>query len=328
MENLQRNSSNACLRLLAVLFAVATASSLDAELPQVAQWIRGDSLQRFYPNALPSLLETLRREASVQLDATPRIISKLDEADLAQSPLLYINAAETDNWQLADSEKGALAAYLQRGGFALIDAGVNADFLRDKDAGVGQSHSFAEWRVTPELESLFAEILPEASFAALPRDHEIFRSFYHGLPDASNLPDSVREYVVNEKWPQGTYSLLGLYFEGRIVAIASPILAMGWGRSSSGEWTTTIGFRIRESADGLDERLARAVNTGTRYETTREDRRKDVIYTQELAKPAWVNEPSGQWRVFRYYHTTEISDYAHTFYTRLGVNIFLYALLN
>jgi hypothetical protein len=45
-----------------------------------------------------------------------------------------------------------------------------------------------------------------------------------------------------------------------------------------------------------------------------------------MAMPAWVNEPEGNWRVFRYYSSREISEYAHVFYTRLGVNIFIYAL--
>ena len=42
--------------------------------------------------------------------------------------------------------------------------------------------------------------------------------------------------------------------------------------------------------------------------------------------PSWANEPGGKWRVFRYYGSREISDFAHTFYTQFGTNIILYAL--
>ena len=56
------------------------------------------------------------------------------------------------------------------------------------------------------------------------------------------------------------------------------------------------------------------------------DNDKDIIYCQEAATPAWANEPGNKWRVFRYYGSREISDFAHVFYTRLGTNILVHAL--
>ena len=103
-----------------------------------------------------------------------------------------------------------------------------------------------------------------------------------------------------------------------------PIIAMGWGKDELGQWETFIGFRVREGAEGLSDRLSSAAYTGVRFEVTREDGLEDVIYTQERAMPSWVQEPSGDWRVFRYYYTQEISDYTHAFYTQLGVNVFVY----
>ncbi|MEM9227263.1 MAG: DUF4159 domain-containing protein, partial [Verrucomicrobiota bacterium] len=224
----------------------------------------------------------------------------------------------------SEAEKESLKAFLDRGGFIFIDAGITASFLRE--GGVqGQFHSFAEWRVTPELEEAFGSIYPGKTFLPLPRSHDLFRSYYAGLPDDNTLPETVREFVVNEKWPQGTYAAMGLNIDGRLAVLAMPILAMGWGKNDFDQWTTFIGFRIREGAEGLSERLAEAAHTGTSFEVVREDGRKDVVYTQEAAMPAWVQEPDGTWRLFRYYYTQEISDYAHTFYTRLGVNIFVYA---
>ena len=44
--------------------------------------------------------------------------------------------------------------------------------------------------------------------------------------------------------------------------------------------------------------------------------------------PLWVKEPNGSWRIFKYYSGEEISNYAHAFYSDLGMNVFLYALLN
>ena len=53
-----------------------------------------------------------------------------------------------------------------------------------------------------------------------------------------------------------------------------------------------------------------------------------MIYSEPGQRPVWVQEPTGRWRIFKYYSGEEISNYAHAFYSRLGMNVFLYALLN
>jgi hypothetical protein len=133
--------------------------------------------------------------------------------------------------------------------------------------------------------------------------------------------------VVREKWPEGTISAMGLWIDGRLAVLATPILAMGWGRTDTGDWTNPIAFRIRESAEGLSDRLADAAYLGEQFAILREDGREDQIYCQPATMPAWVEEPDGTWRVFRYYQGNEISDYAHVFFTRLGINILTYAVL-
>jgi len=140
------------------------------------------------------------------------------------------------------------------------------------------------------------------------------------------LPDTVKSYTEQEKWPDGTYSAVALRRQGRIMVLATPIVAMGWGKNSLGQWNTTIRFRVLEGTAGLDDYLSTAAYSGPRFEVVREDGGKDVIYCQDAALPAWANEPGGHWRVFRYYASREISDFAHIFYTRLGTNILLYAL--
>ena len=78
----------------------------------------------------------------------------------------------------------------------------------------------------------------EKTFKSLPRSHKIYKVFYKGLPDPTVLPDTVREFVVNEKWPQGTYSAVGLEVNDRIAVLCTPIIAMGWGKRYDGEWET------------------------------------------------------------------------------------------
>ncbi len=293
---------------------------------RVVQLVTVEPLQRAYPDGLASLLTTLAAETHTAIDPEPEIIRSFDDPRLLTATAVYCNVYDRADWTLTEGEIQALRAYLRRGGFLHLDGGISAAFLRGENARFGQSHSFAEWSVAPEIAELFRQVIPEASFTPLPRTDTVFRMFYAGLPDPGDLPESIRDYVVNEKWPQGTYSLLALPVEGRVAVIASPILAMGWGRNALGQWTTNISFRIREGAEGLSERLAQATNLGTRFETTREDGRTDVIYTQQAATPAWVKEPDGRFRVFNYYHSREINEYAHRYYTQLGVNLFLYAL--
>lgn len=293
---------------------------------QIAQLVPGNVMRRNYPDALPTLLHTMAQETAMPVERDPIFVSGFDDPQLQSIPLLYLNYADREDWTLSDSEKQGLKQWLERGGFIFFDAGITAEFLREKQEGAGQFHSFAEWEVTPDVAAMFEEVFPNERFKPLPRSHGIFRALHVGLPDAAILPDTVRDYVVDEKWPQGTYSMVGLRVNGRLAVVATPILAMGWGKNELGQWSSFIGFRVREGAEGLSDRLAQAAYSGVRFEVTREDGLKDIVYTQQQAMPAWVQEPGDRWRVFRYYYTQEISDYAHTFYTRLGMNVFMYAL--
>lgn len=293
---------------------------------RIAQLVRaGGRYFQSYPNALMSLLEHVAGEANVNLAPEPVEIADFSDPRMMECPYVYVNFADREKWTFSEEEKTSLKAYLERGGFIHIDAGITASFLREHPE-LGQHHSYAEWDASPELKEAFGELFPGKTFAPLKRSDPIFRVFYNGLPDTSLLPDSVREYTIREKWPDGTYSAVALRLNGRIAVLCTPIIAMGWGRNTMGQWQTTIRFRILEGTDGLSDLLKTAAYSGARFEVVREDGAKDVIYCQEQALPAWANEPGGKWRVFRYYSSREISDFAHVFYTRLGTNFIVYAL--
>ena len=292
---------------------------------RVAQVRPGAARTRHYPSGLPSLLERVARETTLQVIPEPVILASFEDNALFAHPFIYVNFADRPDWTFSEAERANLRHYLERGGFLFIDAGINAEFLRD-NVELGQHHSFAEWDACPALKDAFADLFPGRLFRALPRSHPLFRSFYRGLPDTEALPDTVRTFVEEEKWPDGTYSAVGLTVKGRLAVLVTPILAMGWGKNSLGGWETTIRFRIRESTTGLSEYLKTAAYTGARFEVRREDGGSDVVYCQQRFLPAWVREPDDRWRVFRYYGSREISDFAHVFYTRLGINIVVYAL--
>ncbi len=319
---------------MAVLFAALTLapghagaafSGDPAAAPKIVQVVTGNSLQRNFPTALPTLIEHINETTAARFHPDPLFIESFADERIFRHPVLYVNFGDVTDWELSGTERDNLKAYLDRGGFLYIDAGITSEFLRG-DQRHGQSHSFADWEIHPALQNLFADLYPEKSFERLPRSHPLFRIYHEGLPDAGDLPDTVRDYVVNEKWPQGTYSFLQLKVNGRTAVLASPIIAMGWGKTHLGTWSNPIAFRVREGGEGLEEQLRDAAYRGERFDAVREDGRVDVIYSQEPGRPAWVREPDGRWRIFRYYHSREINDYAHFFYTQLGVNVFLYAL--
>jgi hypothetical protein len=295
----------------------------DVPYLKVVQLVQGDSMQRQYADALPSLLAEVRERTTLNVDPFPVYIESFEDEVIFKHPVIYVNFADRLDWTLSPGEVKNLKRFIERGGFLFIDAGINASFLRG-NVRYGQMHSFADWEVSPEVDAALKQVFPDRRFEPLSRSDVFFKSFYAGLPDASPLPEAIREFIINEKWPQGTYSSMVMRHEDRVAVMAMPIMAMGWGKSEFGQWTTRIGFRVREGAEGLSDRLSEAAYSGESYETTREDGRSDVIYCESPGMPAWVEEPNGDWRVFRYYHSQEISDYAHTFYTRVGVNMFVY----
>ena len=308
------------------------SGSSDLASIRVMQFRRDGGNRIRYPDALPSLLELMNEQARVGFDPDPLFIDTLTDGRLFDNPILYLNCDELPNFDFSPEENEALRRYLKLGGFLYLDAGIKASFL-----GADMGHSYAAWEERPEVREWFAQLFPESLFSPLPRNHEIFRTFYKGLPDneylrleenQKRLPDTVLTFVEQEKWPQATYSFVGMKVNGRLACVASPICAMGWGRDEFGSWVPPISFRIRESAEDFDETLKLASFQGKTYEVTREDGLKDIIYTIPGKRPLWVREPTERWRIFKYYSGEEISDYAHSFYARLGMNVFLYALLN
>jgi hypothetical protein len=293
---------------------------------RVAQLRPSDNLWEMnYPGALPSLLTHVREQTTANIVPEPIVIRDFTDERLNQCPFVYANAADRKDWTFSPQERASLKAYLENGGFLYIDAGITASFLREHPE-VAQHHSYAEWDASPEIKEAFADIFPEHRFQPLPRTDPLFRSFYQGLPDTSLLPATVRSYTEKEKFPDGTYSAAALRLHGRIAVLVTPIIAMGWAKNALGQWVTSIQFRVLESTDGLGDYLKNAAYGGPKFEVTREDQAKDIIYCQDNAMPAWANEPGNVWRVFRYYNSREISDFAHVFYTRLGTNILVYAL--
>lgn len=324
------------VKFLLLIIAAAIAMPLAAFPPetpaapplQIARLLSPDgAAASFYPDALAGLLDASRMATGVPFAPAPLQLTALADPRLRQCPLLYINWDDRTDWEkLPPEELSALRSYIMNGGTVLIDAGIAAAFLRNSPGG-GQHHSYAEWRERPEVRSFFTRLLPGHPFTTVPRNSPLFHALFDGLPDDRLLPENVRSYIRTEKWPDGTYSAMAIQLNRRTAVVAFPILAMGWGRTPDGAWSTPVRLRTLESGADLGERLRNAAVTGGEYDVEREDGGYDRIYCQEESLPAWACSPSGQWRVFRYYDSRQINDFVHIYYTRLGLNLLICTLL-
>ena len=270
---------------------------------RVMQLMKNPNGVRRYPDALPSLLTMMNEQTWAKFDTDPLFISELTDERIFENPILYINCDDQTNLEFTAEENQALRRYMELGGFVYLDAGIKASFL-----GADLGHSYAAWEERPEVREWFKDVFPEKAFIPLDRSHDLFRVFFKGLPQNSDLkieasqkrlPETVLTFVEQEKWPQGTYSFVGIKVKGRLACVASPICAMGWGRDEFGNWIPPISFRIRESAENFDENLKLASFAGKTFEVIREDGLKDIIYSEPGQRPAWVQEPTGRWRIFK-----------------------------
>ena len=259
---------------------------------RVMQLMKNPNGVRRYPDALPSLLRMMNEQTWAKFDTDPLFISELTDERIFENPILYINCDDQTNLEFTAEENQALRRYMELGGFVYLDAGIKASFL-----GADLGHSYAAWEERPEVRDWFKEVFPEKAFIPLDRSHDLFRVFFKGLPKNADLkiessqkrlPETVLSFVEQEKWPQGTYSFVGIKVKGRLACVASPICAMGWGRDEFGNWIPPISFRIRESAENFDENLKLASFTGGTFEVIREDGLKDIIYSEQGQRPAWV----------------------------------------
>ena len=91
----------------------------------------------------------------------------LDDPELFKYPIAYI--IEPDWWQMTDREAAALRAYLQKGGFVIVDD-FKPQRFRGSEGGYGTG-----WN---EFASAMKRVNPEIRFFEMNASHPIFHSFF------------------------------------------------------------------------------------------------------------------------------------------------------
>jgi hypothetical protein len=114
-----------------------------------------------------------------------------DDPELFRYPVAYV--IEVDWWAMTDREAEALRAYMQKGGFVIVD-----DFKPRRFRGGFGSDFGSGWAV---FEAAMKRVLPDARFADMDASHPIFHSFFE-IDDLEIIPQA---YIAGRPVFRGLY---------------------------------------------------------------------------------------------------------------------------
>ena len=136
-----------------VNYETASGGYWDRGLPA---WAHG------YPRAERNLMQIMNDISFIGAHADETDTLALDDPELCKYPVAYI--IEVGWWRLTDGEATALRAYLQKGGFMIVD-----DFKLTGEHGGRGWETFAD---------NMKRVLPAAQFVDMDVSHPIFHSFF------------------------------------------------------------------------------------------------------------------------------------------------------
>jgi hypothetical protein len=126
-------------------------------------WYRGlPAWAHGYPLAEQNLMRIMKEISYLDPHVDEINSVALDDPELFKFPVAYI--IEVGWWEMRDSEAAALRAYLQKGGFVIVD-----------DFKVRGANGEGGWDV---FESNMRRVLPNPQFVDLTAAHPIFHSFF------------------------------------------------------------------------------------------------------------------------------------------------------
>ena len=95
----------------------------------------------------------------------------LGDPEIFKFPIIYL--VEPGSWSLSEAEAVALRAYLQKGGFLIID-----------DMGGGTGRRPDQW---PNFEYQMSRVFPQGRWEDIEANHPVFHSFYE-IPKPHDIP--------------------------------------------------------------------------------------------------------------------------------------------
>jgi hypothetical protein len=143
------------------------------ETAEGGYWYRGlPAWAHGYPVAEQKLMKIMNEISDLGARDEINVLA-LDDPELMKYPVAYI--IEVSWWTLTDREAAALRAYMQKGGFVIVD-----DFKRTGDFGS------AGWE---PFETNMQRVLPGVRFFDMETSHPIFHSFFE-IDSLDNFPQA------------------------------------------------------------------------------------------------------------------------------------------
>jgi hypothetical protein len=173
--------------------------ALGGVAPGQAQMLKGDPAEEFgvrigrlkyggggdwynNPSSIPNWLAEVERRVGIRTNKEEKVVSLIDE-NLRAFPFLYMTGHGTV--RLSPDERDALRAYLEDGGFLMINDSYGMD---------------------PAVRAMVRQVFPDHPLEELSNNHPVFHSFY-------DLPGLPKIHEHDGKDPQA----FGVTIDGRLV---------------------------------------------------------------------------------------------------------------
>lgn len=158
----------------------------------------------------PKLTQFFREQTTLNIDPVWYAADVEDLREMSKYPFLFSQGVHLVN---DDAGRADVAAYIQRGGFLLVDACCNPQYTPDFGVFLQQHLDF------------FAAVLPGSNVILLPETHEVYR--IHFLFPQGHPPHSFMRNVYDPK--KAAYGLYGVMIGRRMAGLVSLSgLQCGW----------------------------------------------------------------------------------------------------
>jgi hypothetical protein len=152
-------------------------------------WYRGlPAWAHGYPVAEQNLMRIMNEVSGLDADVDDIKVLSLDDPELFKYPVAYI--IEVGWWQMTDAEAVSLRAFMDKGGFVIVD-----DF---KTRGWNRGMGGGGWDV---FDANMQRVRPGARFFDMQATHPIFHSFF----EINSLDDFPQAYVAGSPIFRGLF---------------------------------------------------------------------------------------------------------------------------
>ena len=172
-----------------------------------------------YPEGEVNMMKILDEISSVAPHIEQSNVMALDDPDLFKYPVSYL--CEPRGWYMTDREATSFRAYLQKGGFLIVD-----DF---------------HWNDWANFEAQMRRVLPDVRFVELDGSHPIFHTFFE-IDAPSEIP---------QNYDPGKPIFLGIYEDNDPKKRLMAIIAYNTDISEFWEWSGTGIRPIAESNEAF-----------------------------------------------------------------------------